>query len=461
LRCPACSKSKPTLAERSDVIECSHCNTAFPLFESGEIQVPWLFPSPQDALLEWKARLNGFLQTNLAEQERLKDALANAKGIARTRMQVSLDARASHRMQITKLLEPLGLGSLDFSRADPASLLRSKLPRSQGLASYYDNVFRDWAWNNGENEHLLEAVQGVLEPDERQGLGKVLTLGGGASRLPYDIHRTYRPELSVVLDLNPLLLLLAGRVIGGERIELYEFPIAPIDSASFAVLRECRAPEPVDLANEPFGFVLGDALHAPFAAGSFDTVLTPWLIDIIPEDLGVFMRRVSQLLGKDGVWVNTGSLAFFHSDEAWRYSEEEVLELLAQNGFEVLASTRRTAPYLQSPSSAHGRSENTFSFSAKKIRGTGKPPRYEHLPTWIRETSVPIPESSQFLVASSTHLLQAQVMGSIDGRRSVEDIAGLVANQYGLPLDETMRAVVRILVEAYEDRSSAGSNEGV
>ncbi|MEJ2132763.1 MAG: hypothetical protein P8Y95_14350, partial [Gammaproteobacteria bacterium] len=60
-----------------------------------------------------------------------------------------------------------------------------------------------------------------------------------------------------------------------------------------------------------------------------------------------------------------------------------------------------------------------------------------------------------------THLLQAKVMGSIDGRRSVEDIAGLVANQYGLPLDETMRAVVRILVEAYEDRSSAGSNEGV
>ncbi len=464
VRCPACTDSNKAWSESAQSLKCSQCNTTFPIYDSGHASIPWLFPQPQSTLLEWKARLNGFLHMNSSEQARLADALegAQADGIGRDRIENSLDARRVHRTQIAELLAPLGLDGIDFASAgDRASLLRSKLPKNQGLSSYYDNIFRDWTWNNGENEHLLEAVQSVLKNDDPAQLGKVLTLGAGACRLSYDIHRTYSPDLSVVLDINPLLLFLAGRVIHGEAIALYEFPIAPLDSASFAVLRECIAPEAIDVGSSgSFLFVLANAMHPPFATASFDTVLTPWLIDIIPRDLRDFMPRVNQLLNKGGVWLNTGSLAFFHANEAWRYSEEEVLELLEENGFEVLSATRRTAPYLQSPLSAHGRTENAFSFSARKIKETAQPPRYEYLPKWIRETDRPIPEFAEFVVASSSHLLQAQVLGAIDGKRTIEEIGKLFAKQYGLQVGEATHAVMRILVEEYEGNLGHGSAQG-
>ena len=464
LCCPTCDKRKPTLSEAAESLECSRCNTNFPIYTSGHASIPWLFPDPQSTLLEWKARLNGFLQMNSSEQARLGDALAGtrADGIGGRRIKHSLNARRVHRTQIAELLAPLGLDGIDFASAgDRAGLLRSKLPKNQGLSSYYDNIFRDWTWNNGENEHLFEAVQSVLKYDTRPQLGKILTLGAGACRLSYDIHRSYSPDLSVVLDLNPLLLFLASRVIQGEATALYEFPIAPLDSASFAVLQECIAPEAIDLGSPGgFLFVLANAMHPPFAAASFDTVLTPWLIDIIPQDLRDFIARVNQLLNKGGVWVNTGSLAFFHANEAWCYSKEEVLELLEENGFEVLSATRRTAPYLQSPLSAHGRTESTFSFSARKINHTAKRPRYEYLPKWIVEPDRPIPEFTEFVVASSNHLLQAQVLGAIDGKRSIEEIGKLFAKQYGLQISEATHAVMRILVDEYEGTLGQGSPQG-
>jgi uncharacterized protein YbaR (Trm112 family) len=456
LRCPTCDNPKTTLSNKAEGLACSLCNTTFPIFKSGNANIPWLFPKPQNALLEWKARLNGFLQMNAAEQARLGDALdeQGSNGISRERIKHSVEARQVHRGQILELLAPLCFDGIDLAPAqDRASLAGRNIAGNQGLSSYQDNIFRDWSWDNGENEHLLSAVESVLDDGNRAGLGKVLTLGAGACRLSYDLHRIYSPELSVLLDINPLLLFMASRVIAGETVPLYEFPIAPLDDTSFAVMQECLAPEPMD-SDENFQFILADALQAPLASASFDTVVTPWLIDIIPQDLRDFIPRVNQLLEVGGVWLNTGSLAFFHANEAWRYSEAEVLQLLAENGFEVSSATRRTAPYLQSPVSAHGRTENAFSFSARKTREAGKPPRYEYLPGWIRETHQAIPGSDKFVIASSNHLLQTQVLAAIDGKRTIDEIGELIAKHYELDVAEATYAVIRILIEEYEASQS-------
>ena len=79
------------------------------------------------------------------------------------------------------------------------------------------------------------------------------------------MHQCYSPELSVVADLNPLLLQIASEVISGETVPLYEFPIAPLDEGSFAVSRNCRSPigsEPI--SEDEFLFVLADAMNPPF-----------------------------------------------------------------------------------------------------------------------------------------------------------------------------------------------------
>ena len=325
------------------------------------------------------------------------------------------------------------------------------LPRQQGLESYYDNVFRDWAWDNGENERLLDCIGRVLQPLPDYRAGKVLTLGAGAGRLSYDFHRRYRAALSVALDLNPLLMLLASRVLQGHTVPLFEFPVAPIDKASCAVLRSCAAPEalPADAWGQ-FSLVLADGTQPPFRRDCFDTVLTPWYVDIIPQDFVDCVRNVNRLLGNGGIWLNTGSLAFSHRNAAWCYSAEEAIEILAANGFEVLATERAAIPYLQSPASAHARVERAFSFCARKSAPAALPRPLAYSPPWIREPDRPVPDFDEFVVASAAHLLKAQALAAIDGRRTVDEIAAMVAKRYGLQKSEARGAVERILLETYE-----------
>ena len=106
-------------------------------------------------------------------------------------------------------------------------MLHNKLPKNQGLSSYSNNVFRDWVWDNGENEALFQAVEKVLHADPRPRIGSLLTVGAGACRLPYDMHRRYSPDLSVALDLNPLLLQVASHVIQGDDVPLISGAFCP------------------------------------------------------------------------------------------------------------------------------------------------------------------------------------------------------------------------------------------
>jgi SAM-dependent methyltransferase len=454
LVCAACRSEVDDLTLRGESLTCRQCGTRFPLYRSGAAMIPWLYRDPDGALLEWRARFNSYLHSSTTEQERLHAAALDARSSKAAAMRIATMARAreAQRRQIFDLLAPLGL---DAPRSQPAldrsGLLHAKVPRQQGLLSYYDNIFRDWAWNNGETDQMLECLTRVLERLPAYRAGNVLTLGAGAGRLSYDFHRRYVPSLSIAIDLHPLLVMFASRVLQGQSVPLYEFPIAPLDRASFAVPWNCAAPEALTGdALARFCLVLGDATHPPLKQESFDTVLTAWYIDIVAQDLVDCVRTVNRLLRPGGVWVNTGSLAFFHRNEAWCYSQEEVIELLTANGFEVVATERAAVPYLQSPCSAHGRVERVFNFSARKISAARVPRPTVYLPPWARESGRPVPDLDEFVVASAHFLLKAQVLGAIDGKRTLEEIATLVAKRYGLQRSEARGAVERILLEIFD-----------
>lgn len=454
LACAACRSELDPLVPRGDsLLVCRQCGTRFPLYRSGGAVIPWLFRDPDGALLEWRARFNSYLHASSSEQARLQATLQDphCTKAAAARIAPVAKAKEAQRRQIFELLAPLGLDVPRSSATlDRSGLLHRKLPRQQGLLSYYDNVFRDWAWENGENEQILECVTRALQAVPDYSAGKVLTLGAGAGRLPYDFHRRFKPELSVALDLNPLLVLFASRMLQGHTVPFFEFPVAPLDRASFSVLRNCAAPEPLSPAAGDLALVLGDGVAPPFRQGRFNTVLTAWYIDILPQDLADCVRTVNRLLAEGGVWINTGSLAFFHHNEAWCYSEEETLELLRANGFQVLAAERTAIPYLQSPASAHGRVERAFSFCARKVSTAGAPKPVAHVPPWIREPDRPVPDLDEFVVASAAYLLKAQALAAIDGRRTIDEISALVAKRYGLQRSEARGAVERILLEILE-----------
>jgi hypothetical protein len=449
LRCPNCNSSEPLVLRPSAALICLCCETEFPVFTNGDACIPWLFSSPETARLEWSARYRGFLKTNETRHNRLNRALADTRSasIARRRIDETLLAHREHRNQIASLLAPGGFDAEDLVPA-MTQVLQEMLPRNQGLLSYADNVFRDWAWNNGENDALFDAIDKVLCADQRDGIGSVLTLGAGACRIPYDLHRNYAPTLSVALDINPLLLLIGSRVIRGCPVSLYEFPIAPLDAAAAGVLHQCSAPVAFrDDAESKMEFVLGDATNPPFARHSFDTVVTPWLVDILPQDLCDFIPQVNRLLPKDGVWVNTGSLAFFDDNPCRCYSEAEVITIVENGGFEILAVDHRPVPYLQSPHSAHGRVERIVSFAAKKRIDVEPVSPISFLPDWILDPTKPVPSSTETILTSSSHLLTAQVLAAVDGKRSIKAISKLVAREYDLSMEECVHAIRRILME--------------
>ena len=276
----------------------------------------------------------------------------------------------------------------------------------------------------------------------------MLVLGAGAGRLAYDIHSKLNCTSTVAMDFNPLLMMVAKAVTSGKKLSLYEFPIAPLALDDDAVLRKLTAPE---VADENFHLVFGDALRAPFPDETFDTVVTPWLIDIISEDLPVLAARINNLLKENGRWVNFGSLAFSNPKRARCYSPEETKAIIAENGFSDPYVSQATIPYMNSPASRHGRQERVFSFSAYKERMADKPERHKALPDWIVTGNDPVPLSPSFQQQAMTTQIYSFIMSLIDGKRSIKEMALVLEKQKLMTKEEAEPAIRSFMMKMYDD----------
>lgn len=445
LACPRCDRAP--LAPSGDGYRCDGCRVDFPRVGG----IPWLFAEPSAALGEWRARLN-FALAKLERERAAIESGAKAAGVAaltRDRLEKLAAATADHAARLRELLAPLALEA-PTAAVETYLALRTRLPPDQGLTTYYGNVHRDWAWGGEENEAsaaiVADALGGVAQ-------GRLLVLGAGAGRLAYDLHRRMRAALTVALDFNPLLALVAERVARGDSLALYEFPLAPLDVEHQAVLRPLAAEAPVDAC---FRYVLADAHRPPFAPGAFDVVVTPWLIDILPEPFDVFCRRVNTLLADGGRWINFGSLSFDSPDPARRLSRDECLALVADSGFSPPAVREETIPYMCSPASRHGRRERVLCFAAAKERNVKKPPRHEALPDWLVRGRDPIPLGESFRAQAAATRVHAFIMSLIDGRRSVADIAQVFVEQRLMPPGEAEAAIRGFLTKMVDDSRRGG-----
>jgi hypothetical protein len=441
LCCPCCGGP----LARDAAPGCTSCGQAFPELSG----LPWLFAEPEAALGEWRARAHGFLAGLESQAARYRGALTDEVTRAATRSRLKLLAAActDHARRLRALLAPL-LGSSDASAPELYSALGVTLPAGQGLTGYYANLHRDWCWGEAENEAsyaLVDAALGAGPP------GRTLLLGAGAGRLAYDLHRRRAPAALVAADINPLYLLAASRLCAGETLELYEFPLAPRDLASQAILRRLAAPAP---AGPGLHLLFADVTRAPFADGAFDTVITPWLIDVLDDDLALFARRVNRWLRPGGRWVNSGSLAFAADDPARRYALEEVREIVAAAGFAPIEPTEAAVPYLCSPASRHGRSETVVTFAATKNAEAGRPAAARHGPEWLARTDLPIP----LLPAFEGRQLELRVLGYVaslvDGRRSVREVARVLVEQRLMSEAEAEPTVRGFLARLHEESRS-------
>jgi len=442
--CPRCDKAP--LTDKGSNLRCSGCKTEFASLAG----IPWLFAAPDATLADWQNRLHFALQTYATEAQRIRAALKDETLPDPTvaRLEAHADAIDVHRNALRDLLAPLDIHASSGS-FESYLAMRTRLPTDQGIATYYANIHRDWCWGDEEN---LQSRDIVLASAGDWALGRTLVLGAGAGRLAYDLHMAGTSELTVALDFNPLLMMVAKRLVAGERLDLHEFPIAPVNTADVAVLRELAAPE---AARDGFELVLADVLRAPFRDGAFDTVVTPWIIDIVSEPLPVLAARINRLLAEDGRWLNLGSVAFDHPQPARRLGAAEVLHVVGGAGFEVTSSGDRTIPYMCSPASRHGRSETVLSFCAVKSADVPRPERHRALPDWIVTGKEAVPALTSFRTQAATTRIHAFIMSLVDGKRTLDDMATLLEQQRLMPRNEAIPALRNFFTRMYEDAERA------
>lgn len=446
LGCPRCDRP---LTAAAAAWACAACRVEFPLLAG----LPCLFAEPAWALAEWRARFAMQLQALEHDARRADRALADdaLPALTRRRLAGLRDACRQHAQQLRALLAPLDVAGSGAAR-ETYLALRTRLPPGQGLLTYAANVHRDWCWGAAENQASRDLVLDALGGAAREG--RLLVLGAGAGRLAYDLHAHGEPALTLGLDFNPLLLLITQRLARGETLELIEFPLAPRRLADQAVHRELAAPAP---AREGFRLLLADALRPPLVAGSLDAIVTPWLVDILPEQLPVLAARVNRLLRPGGRWITFGSLAFGTGDATARLSFEEILEAIQGSGFAEPSHRHDTLPYLCSPASSHGRHELVATISADKLTEVAAPPRYTALPDWLVTGKAPVPLLESFKLQAASTRIHAFLMSLIDGRRSLEDMARLMEEQKLMTRAEALPALRGFLTKMYDEGRASGA----
>lgn len=441
LACPSCSGQ---LKGTDSALHCTACAQEYPSWGG----LPWLFPEARLYRADWGQRLRFYLQTMERELQRLKmeQKLPDLLPPTADRLRLLVQAKTEQLREIEKLLEDLRLAE------DPSfelnSLAGTPLPEQMSLFGYYANVLRDWGWGESENEAALACLREVTGTE---GLGRMAVLGSGPSRLAYDMHRSYPGTTTLAIDINPFFLQVAKRMLAGRTLNLYDFPMAPRNLKSFAVKVRCKAPEAL---KEGFHLLLADALKPCLRPASVDTLLTPWLIDVIPEDFRSFAGRMNEVIKMGGRWLNFGSLVFHHPLQSHCYSREELEVILAEQGFEILGKVEREVPYLAAEHNCQKRLEWIYAFSARKVREAVRPEeRASNKISWLENPDelIPLwPELPEQIVFNHT---LAVILAQVNGERSLATIAELLAPQMGMSSEQTQVLLRRVLSKSYEQRS--------
>ena len=300
------------------------------------------------------------------------------------------------------------------------------------LSEYFDLVLRDWAWDDTQSpgtENLLSCKR-VLDVIEKLPIApkRILVMGAGAGRLSWDIHCRIKPEYSIALDSNPLLLAVANSLIHGRQsLAFSEFKNFP--QVNFPVNHTWTLSPIPDLENAratwfPFA---ANAWQLPFDQESFDLIITPWFIDVNGGDVRDLIGIIKDKLTPDGYWINSGPLLFTrHLPVQLKYSDAEIKEFIAMSNFTICSENLDNTGYLLSPMEARFRQEQIWTVSAQKqSQVKPAPDSYKFPPNWLIMHHLPIP-AGHYPITNPHPLIEA-IVSLVDGVRSINDICFLVA----------------------------------
>jgi hypothetical protein len=436
-QCPRCGGH---LQSGQDDVRCTGCGAAFPMLSG----IPCLFREPGREMAEWRRQLGMYgalLERGvaaMAEQLQSFDLLP----ATRRRLEALRGATVDNGERLMALLRAAGL------TATPVAGEVAEAGFS--FIEYYDHILRDWGDGAGdENRRARDLVLEALGEDRQ--LGRVAVLGAGGCRLAYDLHQRCKPALTVALDLSPLFLIAAKRVMFGTGLRLFEFPALPRDLQAVAVERDLQAPSG---APQGLHLVLGDAYASPLRPGSFDTVVTPWFIDIVPVDVRETLALVHGLLAPGGRWINHGPLSYpKERPHAQRYTAEELATLVTLAGFAAGPFREDQIELLRSGAAANARQERVLTFVARKQ--DAPPASAGDPPPWLLFPHLPVPRFPGLDAFRPDHPVLAFVARAIDGTATLGSISARMVAEHGARPEVALAGTRALLTIVY--RSCRGS----
>lgn len=346
LKCPTCSGTLHANAQ----LNCSTCGQTYPVLDD----IPVLMPKPEELVGLWQNRYANFVggqQRNIQSNVQL----IQSPGVyppLRERLKTITHARSENLRTIMELMAPLQ----DLGPGMPPTR------NTDALGSFILMVYllRDWGWDTDEVDILCNAVIGSLP--QGLSLDSLLVLGAGACRDAFNLHNHYQCKFTVSVDIAPLMLLGASRVVAGRPLNLYQIQPNNVrnapDNVSFWELKAPRAPD------NDFLYLFADATQLPFADASFQAVLTPFIIDAVGEDLRSLAPKIHRILEPGGYWANYGAMNFL---PGFSYTAEEVLSIVSASGFRILQHGFSTKPHLAPRASCQRQVFDCLYFSAVKI----------------------------------------------------------------------------------------------
>lgn len=420
--CPKCfatSEDGFVFAE----LKCNRCVTDF--FALGDI--PCFFPAGIHQKTIWQHQTAMLLGNALQGLNNIRESLTryDLSDTTRERLAEIYKANLINRDSIKSLFEKKSLipeQNEQLSNMNPGD-----------LGEYFDLIFRDWAWDsvsvpNNENHNAFLRIKSLLDKLIARPK-RILVLGAGAGRLSWDIHNYLKPEFTLAVDSNPLLLAAADELIKQQNsLQFSEFKLFP--QATFPTTQtQVITPPENAISNADNWFLLGaNVWNLPLLKGNFDLILTPWFIDVNGGDVRDLIGIINNLLTQEGSWLNTGPLLFTrHLPLQLKYSHTEIKEFIELTNMELLEERIDQAQYLVSPMEARFREEQVWSFIATNTKTNKSTSTSGILASWLIMHHLPIPHMHFSMI--QPHPLIEAIVAMVDGEKSVNSISAILAPQ--------------------------------
>lgn len=376
---------------------------------------------PDEYRYEWLQKLRSFISLEKKKLASLQAHVSNSNNKHAQRLGPYIQDKNSHLKSMQKLLTDI----LEFNEAE-IKLDKLSFSPTQSFYSYNELIFRDWCWKSEDLSIYVDYCHSKILNQESD----VLFLGAGACGLPFKVAQSHQKVQVHAIELNPYLIATAQRILEGKSIKLYDFPFSPKSSSDLSKKWELT---PVKEVPTNLNLAIADFYHLPFQTKSFDSIVACWFYDILDDSLHDLLLHTKAYLKDGGSLVFIGPSNFHKNDIMDFRAQDEIREEFEACGFEVNYELKNIV-YLDGDGHSTSRNEEVLFIHAKMIQ-----PDYQIIEDkkFSLDPDQSIPDLPEIKYRSEQSHIFALILAQVDGKKSINDIANLLASDLGLSAEES------------------------